>query len=925
MLSQPYYVLEIHYVGRPPEQRTFVSERTRIGRDGGEIVLADPQASALHAEIEFQNGQLVVRDLGSSNGTWRGNETLPQFAVYEGQDFRCGHTTIRVISVVGEQVQRGGSTVLGDANMLAQLKAQRQGMAAPVAAAAAPPAATTSGSLVALWVVVGVLGVGVLGGGGYLAYRHLGTGEAEDRVADASEVTEDVVPEPAPDPEPEAQTSGAGGDDDVVVEKDLGELYRAVGAATVVIRVPGSVGSGAIIDPRGIILTNEHVISKGKRDGLKILAKVTLGNFSEELAAFEPREEPLDAHVLKVDKDHDLALLQLVDPPPDLPSLSLATKAPYPGQRVAAVGHAGAGMLWAIKGGEVSATGALSGHTALALDDSEEHERETLSKIKAQIDKRGRVIQSTAKILPGDSGGPLVGLTSEIVGVNAFGRIDRASGQWLSFHIHLDEVKAFTAEVPERPIDVIPDPWDMPNGTAQFADVDLDGTQETLIAAAPVLAGGVAIFLDLDQASLKKGQTGPSWDELTESKGFDAELVTLVDNEARHFWYDTDNDGRFDVYMLDANNDGRVDEAYRLTEGGGAELDESLRVDGGLDGKLFESGALRDRFARIGPVVFPGAVSRGATGIAVPDPMVAASGSMFVHDGDRDGRPDAFEEQTFFHQRIFWDLDQSSGTSTAASFQTALESGRTDVEVVALQQQAEAWVWYDTNDDGRFDLLLHAPNLAAAGAAARAWTITEGGALRESGEHTGRMMVRADLFDDPRATRLRATAQTKLGSRAVARDGGLGSFPSLDIAPTASVVVKSQPGFENSVALVTQLAQDLVLIDIDRSSVKASADVQAVAKQVQAGKFDAEFAMLTAAGMKWAYYDTDGKDGFDLVVVASRPGSDDPTHAFEIDGKGVRSVDPGASLVQWGRFTNKRLRADFEKLAPAVFPGRARE
>src|SRR5690606_18117671 len=153
----------------------------------------------------------------------------------------------------------------------------------------------------------------------------------------------------------------------------------------VVIRVPGSVGSGASIDPRGTSLTNEHVIPKGKRAGPKILPKVTLGNFSEALAAFEPREEPLDAHVLKGDKDHDLALLQLVDPPPDLPSLSLATKAPYPGQRVAAVGHAGAGMLWAIKGGEVSATGALSGHTALALDDSEEHERETLSKIKAQI------------------------------------------------------------------------------------------------------------------------------------------------------------------------------------------------------------------------------------------------------------------------------------------------------------------------------------------------------------------------------------------------------------------------------------------------------------------------------------------------------------------------------------------------------------
>ena len=919
MSAQPYYVLEIQYVGRPPEQRTIVAPRTTIGRDGGDIVTGDPQASAMHAELEFQNGQLVVRDLGSSNGTWRGQQTLPQFALFEGQEFRCGGTVFRVLTIVGSQVQRAGGTVMGDAATLALLEAQRQGGAAPIAAPV-----KAGGSLVALWIVVGLLGIGVLGAGGLFAYRHLSADAAETVVADASDVAE---PEPEPEPEPETEREPSDDPrDEVVVEKDLGELYRAVGAATVVIRVPGSVGSGAIVDPRGVILTNEHVISSGKRDGLRIQAKVTLGKFSEELGAFEPEEQALDALVLKVDKDHDLALLQLVDPPPGLPALSLSTKPPYPGQRVAAVGHAGVGMLWAIKGGEISATGALSGHTALQLDDSSDgFEREMLSKIKAQIDKRGRVIQSTAKILPGDSGGPLVSSSSEIVGVNAFGRIDRVSGQWLSFHIHLEEVRAFMAEIPERPLDFIPDPWDMPNATAQFADVDLDGTNETLVAAAPVFAGGLAIFLDLDQTTLRKGQSGPAWDQLMESKAFDAELVTLADRDTRHFWYDTNNDGHFDVYMLDADNDGRVDQAYRVSPDGSAEADDSLRVENGLDGRLFESGALRDRFARIGPVVFPGAVSRGTTGIAVPDPLASVSGNLLTHDADRDGNADAFEEQSFFHKRFFWDLDQRSKTASAFAFQTQLEAGRADVEVVALLQAGEAWVWHDTDDDGRFDLLLHSPNLAASGAAARAWTLTEGGGLRESAEHTGRRMVRADLFDEAMAARLRPTAQQQLGATAVATDGGLGSFPALAVGPTSAVVMASQPGFEHAIALVTQVAQDLVLIDIDRSSVKAGDDARTVARQVQDGAFDPEFAMLTAGGMKWAYYDTDGKDGFDLVVVAARPGSDEPTHAFRIDAKGVRPVEPGASLVQWGRFSNRRLRADFEKLAPLVFPGRARE
>jgi pSer/pThr/pTyr-binding forkhead associated (FHA) protein len=80
--------LEVRYVDRAAEVRRFDARRVVIGRDGGDIVLGDPQTSAAHAEIEFENGQLVVRDLGSSNGTWLGQRQLPQYSLSPGQIFR---------------------------------------------------------------------------------------------------------------------------------------------------------------------------------------------------------------------------------------------------------------------------------------------------------------------------------------------------------------------------------------------------------------------------------------------------------------------------------------------------------------------------------------------------------------------------------------------------------------------------------------------------------------------------------------------------------------------------------------------------------------------------------------------------------------------------------------------------------------------
>ncbi|MBL4684049.1 MAG: trypsin-like peptidase domain-containing protein, partial [Nannocystaceae bacterium] len=416
MSQQPYYVIEMQAPGRAAQQFSFAAARVVIGRDAGELTTGDGECSATHAEIEFRNGQIVVRDLGSSNGTWKGGNPLPQFAVSAGDEFKCGNTTFRVANVVGGQPQASGGTVMGGANAMAEVRRARAAAAqTPVVVPGSPagngsPQAAKGPSGATIGLAVGA--VVLLVGGGSAAYwltRDSGVTAPVVAAVEEPVVEEPPVEEDPPELDPQQVLSPIPAlpkieEDEELIEKDMGALYEQVGAATVVIRVSGSVGSGSIIDPSGIILTNHHVIDGGEREGLRIKAKVVLGEHSAETAAFVPAGDPLDAYVLAVDVQHDLALIKLTDPPPDLPYLKLSEKKPFPGMKVAAVGHAGAGLLWAIKGGEISGTGQLGGHAGLEIADAQGPYKDFLGRIKSQMDKKGLVIQSTAEILPGDSG-----------------------------------------------------------------------------------------------------------------------------------------------------------------------------------------------------------------------------------------------------------------------------------------------------------------------------------------------------------------------------------------------------------------------------------------------------------------------------------------------------------------------------------------
>jgi DNA-binding CsgD family transcriptional regulator len=70
--------------------------RLSIGRGAAnDIPLDDPQASRLHAVLEDVRGRWVVRDEGSTNGTYlNGRRVLGETPVYPGDEIRVGETRL---------------------------------------------------------------------------------------------------------------------------------------------------------------------------------------------------------------------------------------------------------------------------------------------------------------------------------------------------------------------------------------------------------------------------------------------------------------------------------------------------------------------------------------------------------------------------------------------------------------------------------------------------------------------------------------------------------------------------------------------------------------------------------------------------------------------------------------------------------------
>lgn len=147
----PKLIFEVSTPERAPYRVTLTKAQNIVGRESGDIVLGDLESSAVHAEIDVSSGHVIVRDLGSSNGTWRDGEKLPQFALFEGQSFYCGNTQLQLIEIDGAHEEvRPGQTAVGRTKVKADAPSHDTIVGSPNPGPVAPPPGWTPPSPVSL-------------------------------------------------------------------------------------------------------------------------------------------------------------------------------------------------------------------------------------------------------------------------------------------------------------------------------------------------------------------------------------------------------------------------------------------------------------------------------------------------------------------------------------------------------------------------------------------------------------------------------------------------------------------------------------------------------------------------------------------------------------------------------------------------------
>ena len=166
----------------------------------------------------------------------------------------------------------------------------------------------------------------------------------------------------------------------------------------------GGFGTGVLIDPSGLAITNYHVIHRAKKIRVFFYDPENLNNYTAEIIGIDPVA--------------DLALIQIKVREEMLPLtyLNIESENFIIGEEVVAIGHM-LGLQWSVTQGTIN-------HT------------ERPGKITPYVS----VLQHSAQINKGNSGGALINKNGDIVGINTYILLPKGGWSGIAYAIRGDNV-----------------------------------------------------------------------------------------------------------------------------------------------------------------------------------------------------------------------------------------------------------------------------------------------------------------------------------------------------------------------------------------------------------------------------------------------------------------------------------------------------
>lgn len=195
-------------------------------------------------------------------------------------------------------------------------------------------------------------------------------------------------------------------------------VFKELSTPTVIVKSGDELGAGVVIDTKGHILTNWHLIQK--QDLAYIAFKPRIGNKPNKSNYYS-------AQVIKSDPKKDLTLLQLLNneivEDKNINPISLSgMKNPEVGEDIYTIGHP-RGYYYNLTSGIVGSI--LNDHTW---------------KAKGIQHKAKCIIKTQNQISDGNSGGPLVNKDLELLGLMTY---SDTKGQNLNFAVSIEDIQDF--------------------------------------------------------------------------------------------------------------------------------------------------------------------------------------------------------------------------------------------------------------------------------------------------------------------------------------------------------------------------------------------------------------------------------------------------------------------------------------------------